>query len=237
MKKIRIHNLLLFLFGLISLSVGVILAIKSDLGVSVALSVPYIFSLYFTKLSLGQWNYIVQGFVLLLLVLIIKRLSVKHLMSFVVAFLFGLTIDLFDKIFIFVKVNTLIGRLGLFALGNIGIAIGISLFIKSNYPILPFDTFVNEVSEEKEIVFSKVKTTYDLSSFIVSFVFSLIFFKSIKGIHIGTLISALILGYMIGSCLKIWNKNIDGISIMPTENIKGVMDYELFNLNNILLDK
>ena len=73
-----INNLFIFLLGLISLSLGVVLVVKSDLGVSVATSVPYVFSLYFTKISFGQWNYIMHGFSLVLLVIVVRKLTVKY---------------------------------------------------------------------------------------------------------------------------------------------------------------
>ncbi len=142
MKKLRINNLFIFLLGLSCLSLGVVLVIKSNLGVSVATSVPYVISLYFTKITFGQWNYIVHGFVLLLLVIIIRRLTIKSLMSFIVAFSFGIAIDLFNLVLASVTANTFVERIGLFTFGSIVISIGVAAFIKSNYPILPFDTFV-----------------------------------------------------------------------------------------------
>ncbi|MBU5678236.1 hypothetical protein KQI88_17645 [Alkaliphilus sp. MSJ-5] len=231
MKKLRINNLFIFLLGLSCLSLGVVLVIKSNLGVSVATSVPYVISLYFTKITFGQWNYIVHGFVLLLLVIIIRRLTIKYLMSFIVAFLFGIAIDLFNLILASVTANTFVERIGLFTFGSIVISIGVAAFIKSNYPILPFDTFVKEICLAKNIEIAKFKTGFDLVCFTVSLTFSIIFFGKIKGLHIGTLVSAIILGSMIGECLKIMNKYIEGKSIFPEEKAKLVLDFDFLNFN------
>lgn len=230
MKTMRIYNLFIFLLGLTCLSLGVVLVVKSNLGISVAMSVPYVFSLYFTKLTLGQWNYIVQGFVLILLVIIVKRLTIKYLMSFVVAFLFGMAIDLFNSFLSPIVINTFIGKVGIFILGSIIISIGVAGFIKSSYPILPFDTFVREVSLEKNIKYSKFKTGYDLTSFTVSLTASLIFFRGIQGLNIGTLVSAIILGSMIGSCLNFMNKHIEGKAIFPEEKTKIILDFDFLYL-------
>lgn len=226
MKKLKVYNLFIFLLGLSCLSLGVVLVIKSNLGVSVATSPPYILSLYFTKITFGQWNYIAHGFVLMLLVINVRKLTVKYLMSFVVAFLFGVTIDLFNLLLVSVHVNTLIGRIMLFIIGSIIISIGVAAFMKSDYPILPFDTFIKEITLIKNIKYAKLKTGFDLVCFTISLTLSMIFFGKIKGINIGTFISAIILGSVIGTCLNIMNKYIDGKHILPEEKTKLVLDFD-----------
>ena len=229
MKKIRVYNLFIFLLGLTCLSLGIVLVIKSNLGVSVATSPPYILSLYFTKISFGQWNYMVHGFVLLLLVVIVRKLTVKHLMSFLVAFLFGLFIDFFNSILVSFQVDGLLERFMVFIVGSLVISIGVAGFMKSNYPILPFDTFVKEITQTKNIKYSKFKTGFDLTCFTVSLVLSLVFFGKIKGIGLGTFISAIGLGSIIGFCLDLMNKYIEGKTISPEEKTKILLDYDLIN--------
>ena len=229
MKKIKVYNLLIFLLGLTCLSLGIVLVIKSNLGVSVATSPPYILSLYFTRVSFGQWNYIVHGLVLCLLVVIVRKLTVKHLMSFLVAFLFGLFIDFFNLILITLLANTLLERILLFIVGSIIISIGVAGFMKSNYPILPFDTFVKEITLTKNIKYSKFKTGFDLTCFTTSLVLSLIFFRKIEGIGLGTFISAVALGSMIGFCLDFMNKFIEGKTIFPEEKTRLILDYDFIN--------
>lgn len=239
MKKIGVYNLLIFLAGLTFLSLGVVLVIKSNLGVSVATSPPYVLSIYFTNISFGQWNYIAHGFVLLLLVLVVRKLTVKYLMSFIVSFLFGVALDLFNLIFEQVHAPSIIGRVGLFALGSVAISIGIASFIKSNYPILPFDTFVKEICNIKGIRLSKFKTGFDLSCFTISATLSLILFKEIKGIHVGTFVSAVILGTMIGRCIKIMNSCVEGRAILPGEMTRKVLDFNFLDpkgLKTVLRD-
>jgi uncharacterized protein len=229
MKKIKIYNLIIFIAGLSLLSLGIQLVIKSNFGVSVATSPPYILSLYFKSITFGQWNYIAHGFVLLLLVITVKKLTVKYLMSFMVSFLFGMTLDLFNLVLIPVQIETILGRIGLFAAGTIAISIGVASFIKSNYPILPFDTFVKEVSLVKSIGIAKFKTGFDLVCFTISLILSITFFGGIKGINIGTFVSAVILGTMIGKCIKLMNAYIDGKPIIAEEQTKVVMDFDFLN--------
>lgn len=231
MKKVKIQSFILFLVGLGLLSLGVVLVVKSNLGISVATSVPYVFSLQFTKLSFGQWNYIIHGSTILLLVLIVKKLTVKYLMSFIVAFLFGVTIDFFTILLTSYIANTILERIVLFMIASIIISIGIASLIKSNYPILPFDTFIKEITESKKIQYKKFKTGFDLVCFTISVISCIIFFGRLQGLHVGTLVSAIILGSMIGTCLDFMNKYVIRTSILPDEKIKVIIDFDFIEFS------
>lgn len=229
MKKIKINNLFMFLIGLMGVSCGVILVVKSDLGITVATSVPYVFSLYFTKITFGQWNYIVHGITLILLVFIVRKLTVKYLMSFLVAFLFGLSIDFFNFILAPILLDSLIEKVFFFIIGSAAISIGVAGLMKSDYPIMPFDTFIKEVTFIKNIKYSKFKTGFDLVCFTISLIASLLFFGKIYGLHVGTLISAVILGSTIGMCLDFMNEHIEGKSIFPKEKTELLLDFDFLN--------
>lgn len=230
MKKVKVYNFFIFLLGLFSLTLGIALVVKSNLGISVAMSFPYVLSLGLTKLTLGQWSYIVQGLSLVVLFFIVKKLTVKHLMSFIVAFLFGLTLDMFNRLLVPFQVVTIMERTMVFVLGSIVISIGVAAFVKSNYPIMPFDTFVKEVSIEKNIKYSKFKTGFDLVCLTTSLISSFMFFRKIQGVHIGTFISAMVLGSSIGFCIDLMNRYIEGIDFLPQEKTKKVLELKLLNI-------
>jgi uncharacterized membrane protein YczE len=67
MQKIKISELFFWLFGILVLNIGISLIVKSNLGVTSLISLPYVFSLRFTFFSLGVWSYLSQGAVMLLL--------------------------------------------------------------------------------------------------------------------------------------------------------------------------
>lgn len=108
MKK-DFKGLSLFIIGMCSLSIGVIFTIKSNLGISVSSSLPYVLSLRFQNITLGTWNYIVQGIVFILLVVIMKKITVNYIMSFFISYLFGWAVDGANYIFAFLEASTLLG--------------------------------------------------------------------------------------------------------------------------------
>lgn len=75
-------------------SLGVILMLYSNAGISAISSVPYAFSEVFTFLSLGTWTYIFQGLLVLSLMILRRKFVPSYLFSFVVGFVFGELLDL-----------------------------------------------------------------------------------------------------------------------------------------------
>lgn len=108
MKKVKFPQLILFILGIILLALGIVLFVKGELGMSVIMSLPYVLNLKFTQITLGTWSYIVQGAVFILCVIVIGRMTVKYLLSFGTAILFGLTIDLFNYLLSSVACNPMV---------------------------------------------------------------------------------------------------------------------------------
>lgn len=185
------------------MSFGVVLVLKSSLGVSVGTSIPYILSLRYDSLRFGQWNYLVHGLALIILMVLLKRVKASYLLTFPVAFLFGLIIDFFDGLLFTYNPLGLGIRLGIFVLGTLIISFGLALFLNSELPVLPFDTFVKEISREKGLDIGSFKTAFDLACFAISLILSLIFFRRVLGLGLGTLLSALVIGRLVGIFLKL----------------------------------
>jgi uncharacterized membrane protein YczE len=207
-KKPVVYAEILFACGLILISFGITLMVHADLGISVASSVPYVISLRFTALTFGTWSYLVQGFLVLLLVVIIRRVKWHYLLSFLVSVAFGVLVDLF-----FLLTSGLSGlawqqRVPLFAGGLLLLTMGIALFVSSRLPLLPYDLFVNELAIHRRISFRKCKTLFDLSCLLTSALFLFFFVRRLTGIGIGSLISALLNGTLAGYWLGLLSRHI-----------------------------
>lgn len=195
----------LFLSGLILLSASVAIVVRSQLGVSVLASVPYMLSLIFGFISLGTWNYIVQGLLMVLLVILLRRFRAEYVVAFGVAVVFGLTIDLFARLFANLPQDSVFLRIGYFAVGLLFLSSGVAMFIRSGFPVLPFDLFVKEIAESRGMTFRKVKTFFDLTFLAISIVLMVLVVREFKGVGIGTIVSAAING----SLMQFWMHAID----------------------------
>ncbi|MDW7657487.1 MAG: DUF6198 family protein [Bacillota bacterium] len=217
-KKPVVYAEILFTCGLILISFGITLMVHADLGISVASSVPFVISLRFTALTFGTWSYLVQGFLVILLIVIIRKIKWNYLLSFLVSVAFGVLVDVFSLLS-----SGLIGlawpqRALLFAGGQLILTMGIALFVASRLPLLPYDLFVNELAIYKHISFRKCKTLFDLSCLLTSSLFLLLFVRRLAGIGIGSLISALLNGTLAGFWLGMLNRHITIRSIFQKQS-------------------
>lgn len=206
MKKMNVQRPLAFLLGLILLALGVVVAVKANYGATVATSPAYVLSLKFTDMTLGTFNYLIQGMVFVIMILMIRRVQMKHVFSFATNVFFGFVIDLFVIMLQGVVMVTHVQRVSGFLVSIVLIGLGLAFFIRSELPMLPFDMFVRELSLKIGKRIGIVKTTFDLTLATSSLIMSLLFFGGIKGIHFGTLISALTIGTAIDIALHLFDR-------------------------------
>ncbi len=213
MKKLKISSEAVYLFAVILLSLSVAMVTCTDFGVSMIVAPAYILSLKLSFLSFGQAEYIVQALLLIVFCILIKRVKITYLFSFVTGLIYGAFLDLWR--FIIPHFNpeiTPAGSLSMplricyFAVGILTTTLSIALFFKTYiYPQI-YDLFVKGVSEKYSLNQSKFKTIYDLSFLVISVLMTLLIFGGIKGIGIGTVITAVINGTLIGFFSKFINR-------------------------------
>ncbi|MDK2865755.1 MAG: uncharacterized protein PWP51_191 [Clostridiales bacterium] len=207
-QKISVHQWVAFLWGIILLSLGVVVAVKANYGVTVATSPAYVLSLHFSDISLGTFNYMIQGVVFILMILMLRTLKWKHVFSFITNVLFGYCIDLFVLMLQHMTFETHVQRVIGFISSILLIGFALAFFIRSEMPMLPFDMFVRELSAKIEKRIGIVKTAFDLTLALCSLIMSLLFFGGVRGIYFGTLLSALTIGTAIDMALHILDKRI-----------------------------
>ena len=101
---------LLWLFGIIFVALGVTICSKADLGVSMIAAPAFVISEAISRcasfFSVGVTEYVIQGILLIILCVAIRRFRWKYLLAFAVAVLYGYTLDVFLFIFSSVSFDT-----------------------------------------------------------------------------------------------------------------------------------
>lgn len=187
------RNAAVLCLGIILDAAGVALVTKSDFGVSSVSSVAYTLSCIHTSFSFGVWSYIYQFFLFMLMCVLLRKYSIAYLTSFLIAILFGYTLDGCRMCIRFLPVSLWM-RCLYFAVGTGILITGVSCLMISGLPIMPQDLFTRELSLHFNIPFKVVKTAFDLSCVSISLVLGIGIKGKIIGIGPGTLISALIIG-------------------------------------------
>lgn len=194
MEKLKRYTV--FLIGLFINSLGVSLITKASLGTSPISSIPYVLSLNF-PFTLGQFT-IAFSLLLIVLQLIILRRNFKaeHLLQIPISILFGYFIDLTMVMLFFVNPQTYIASLAYLLIGCVILGFGVYTEVLANVAMLPGESFVRAVSSTWKTEFGSTKVAFDVSLTVIAAVLSLLFAHRLDGVREGTIIAALLVGFI-----------------------------------------
>ena len=139
--------------------------------------------------SLGTWTYIFQSALVLSLMILRKKFVPQYLLSFGVGFTFGMMMDV-HKEWMQVLPLAVPFRVFYFLASYLIICTGVALSNRCKMPIIPTDLFPKELSD--------IKVSFDLICVVVTAVLTFVCLGGISGLGIGTLLSALTMGKVIG---------------------------------------
>ena len=222
MKKIRISREAAYFLSLLIMSFSVAMVAAADFGLSMVVAPAYILSRYFPVLTFGQCEYVVQGLLLALLCFLMGRVRPIYLSSFVACLLYGGMLDLWRLVIpMFNPALTAPGsmaiglRLLFFAVGTCMTALGVALCFKTYLYPQVYDFFVKAVSGRFHIDRAKFKLCYDGASLLIALLMSLLMFRGIVGIGIGTIVTTLVNGPLIGLSEKLLDRFVDFHTTLP----------------------
>lgn len=196
--RFTIRGELALLIIIVINSLGVVLMLYSQSGISAISSVPYAISEVLPALSLGTWTYIFQGALVLTLMILRKRFIPSYLFSFVVGFAFGKMLDFHEFWVESFLPSTLGWRILYFFISYFLICFGIALSNRCGLPIIPTDLFPRELSDITKIKYSKIKISFDVICLAATAAITLLCLGHIKGLGIGTVLAAFTMGKCIG---------------------------------------
>ncbi len=207
--KIKKSSELLWLFGIVFVALGVSICSKADLGVSMIAAPAFVVSeaIYPIRsgFSVGVTEYIIQGLLLIILCIAVRKFDPRYLLAFAVAVIYGYVLDFFIFITSPISFNALWLRYVMLIVGDIITAFGVACFFRTYMPLQVYELFVAEISKKFKASISKVKSGFDITLLIVSILLSLVLFsgitmediskiafKSFHSIGLGTLITTVI---------------------------------------------
>ncbi len=192
----KLKRYIIFLIGLFINSLGVSLITKANLGTSPISSIPYVLSLNF-PFTLGQFT-IAFSLLLILIQLIILRRNFKaeHLLQIPISILFGYFIDLTMVMLFFVEPQNYLSSVIYLLIGCLILGFGVYTEVLANVAMLPGESFVRAVSSTWKTEFGSTKVAFDVSLTVIAAVLSLLFAHRLDGVREGTIIAALLVGFI-----------------------------------------
>lgn len=195
-----IKRFTLYVVGMFLISLSVSFSILANLGVSPGSSLSYAFSLT-TGLTVGVTTILLNLLYILIQMLVTKKFDWKDiLMQMIIGLSFGTFIDanlLLVRTFLPTP-DTVLLQVIYFATSLLLIGVGLFLNVSANFTLMPYDQMTRVISRELNIPFGKIKVRGDLAVLIIAGLICLVFLRSFGSIGVGTVISAISIGKIMG---------------------------------------
>ena len=213
--KTKLSRELNYVLAMILMPLSISLATKANLGLSMIAAPTFIISEKASFLTYGQTEYIAQGFMLLLMCIIVRKFKATYLTSFITAVIYGSILDLFIWLERSWVVEAMWLRVVLFAVSMVLTALSVALFLNTYLAPCAWDYFVRTVVEEKQLDLRRFKLSYDFCFLVISVALSLLLFQKFIGVTWGTLVIAACNGNIIATVNKWLNKRFEFYDAIP----------------------
>jgi len=203
MKQKVFYTELAYVLGLVIMAFAAAFTEKADFGMSMVVAPAYLLHLKVSEtlpfFSFGMAEYMLQLVILLAMMLVLRRVKLSWLFSFVTAVLYGLALDLFMLLAGSVPTHTFLFRGLWFVLGMVLCSLGVAFFFRTYLAPEVYELFVKELAVKFHADMGKVKWIYDICSCVFAVVLSFCFFGfgQFQGIYWGTAVCALLNGRII----------------------------------------
>ena len=193
----KLKRYLIFLVGLFVNSLGVSLITKANLGTSPISSIPYVLSLNF-PFTLGNFTIFFSIFLIVLqLIILRKNFKLEHILQIPVSIIFGYFIDLTMILFSWVNPEAYIMKIVYLLIGCLILGVGVYMEVLADVVMLPGESFVRAIVLTWKTNFGTTKICFDVSMSVIAAVLSFVFAGKLAGVREGTVIAALLVGFIV----------------------------------------
>ena len=187
---------LIFLVGLFVNSLGVSLVTKANLGTSPISSIPYVLSLNF-PFTLGNFTIFFSIFLIVLqLIILRKNFKLEHILQIPVSIIFGYFIDFAMILLSWVNPEEYLMKIVYLLIGCLILGVGVYMEVLADVVMLPGESFVRAIVLIWKTNFGTTKICFDVSMAVIAAVLSFGFAGRLAGVREGTVIAALLVGFI-----------------------------------------
>lgn len=208
-----VKNYIQLLTGLFIIALGIALSIKANVGTSPISCIPHVLSLQ-THLTVGTVTFLFNTLLVILQIILLKSEFPKiQYFQLVIALVFGVFTDTALFVLGFVNPTTIVERWISLILSCFTIALGVIIEINADAVYIAADGLVMAIRHVTQIEFGKIKTCFDVTLVTIAFILSYIFFGKFMGVGLGTIVAAVLVGYIVrfyNKIIKIVQKKLNG---------------------------
>lgn len=181
MKKFTKAGEITWIFGTLLMALGVAVCKKADLGVSMIAAPPFIIyeaiGKFWSGFSVGMVEYLLQGTLLIVLCILIRRFNWRFLLAFLSAVLYGFALDMWLAILGTEPFEELWLRWIMLIVGDVSVAISVAFFFRTYLPLQVYELFVSETADRFRFPINKCKLAFDMSFLALSVVLAFAIFR------------------------------------------------------------
>lgn len=195
------QRILLFITGLFINALSVALITRAALGTSPISAIPYTMN-YGFPLTIGQFETLLNFCLIAGQILLLRRdFKPVQLLQIVIALSFGFFIDFWMWILSWLNPSTYPGQFVTLLIGVIIAGIGVGTIVSANVTMLCGEAFVTAICKVFHTDFDKTKIGFDCTLTAFACILSLILYHKIVGVREGTLIAAIVVGWIAGKVI------------------------------------
>lgn len=215
MKKPVFYTEVAYVLALIVMAFAAAFTEKADFGMSMVVAPAYILHLKLSELlpwfSFGVAEYVFQGVLVLVTIALVRKFKLSYLFSFVTAIIYGTLLDGAMAAIAGLPDNTFLIRVVWYVLGTVLCSFSVSLFFHTYLSPEAYELIVKQIAGKWGYDINKVKTAYDCFSTVLGIVLSFCFFGFgvFKGVKSGTVLCALINGFLISRFTKLLERHFE----------------------------
>ena len=209
------YSELAYVVGIVTLALGTVFMERADFGVSMVVAPAYLLYLklsgIFPWFTFGMAEYSLQAVLLIAMCIVLRRFRIGYLFSFVTAVFYGVILDLLMLIGSMLPKDILALRFVYYAVGVFLCSVGVAFLFRTYIAPEVYELLVKELSAKYGWNIHKVKTVYDCASCLVGVILSFAFFGlwHFEGVKWGTILCALINGFLIGRIGTVLDRMFD----------------------------
>jgi uncharacterized membrane protein YczE len=192
-ENLSVKRILIYLLGILTVSLGIVLCKKCGLGISPISSIPFVLS-DALPLTFGNLTTLFHFINMIAQMLLTKKLlDPKLWLQALLAFVFGWVIDWLNQLII-IDDTVLAWQILALILSIFFTALGMVMMIDMNLIQNPPDGTVKQISMMLHIELGNVKIAYDVVCVVISILLGLVFLRRVTGFGIATIASAIFVG-------------------------------------------
>lgn len=207
-------------FGMALVAFGIALSRATDLGVSAISALPNVLS-FMTPLTIGFWTFVLNlVFVVAQIALLRKKFNPLQLLSLPFIFVFSGMIDFFVPVCAGIPMDGYFVKLLYSVATCFIIALGVLIQAQAALVLVPGDGIVITISRVFHIDFGKAKMGFDVTLIVVAALLSLVVLHSLVGVREGSVIAAVLVGFII----RLYRKLLPDLELfIPTKGHKTLI--------------